>query len=94
MLRYLHRQYDYTIVFTKSQTVASSYPVVFLDLPVTGECSQLLPLGTVSELEEAGKHPSVLLRVWKDGVLEIDSVWQEIVIFIHPKGEGSKQRRR
>lgn len=82
-----------TLLFCLGTGSSHSYPVVFLDLPVT-RGHQLLPLGTVSKLEEAGKHPSVFLCVWKDGILEIDSMRQEIVIFIHPKGEGSKQRCR
>lgn len=67
-------------------SAARSYPVVFLDLPVTGGSTQLLPMGTVGKLEKAGKHPPVLLSVWKDGILEINSVRQEVIVFIHPKG--------
>lgn len=90
-MRYLHDNMTTLLFCQVTDCVASPYPVVFLDLPVTRESRQLLPLGTVSKLEKAGKHPSVLLGVWKDGILEIDSVWQEIVILIHPEGEGSKQ---
>lgn len=71
--------------------MANSYPVIFLDLPVTGESCQLLPLGTVRKLEKAGKHPSVLLSVWKDGILEIDSMRQKVIIFIHPNGKEKKK---
>lgn len=74
------------------QGTDNSYPIIFLDLPVTGESRQLLPLGTVRKLEKAGKHPSVLLSVWKDGILEIDSMRQEVIIFIHPN--GTEERRR
>lgn len=34
-------------LFAAAQGTASSYPVVFLDLPVTGESCHLLPLGAV-----------------------------------------------
>jgi hypothetical protein len=48
-------------------------------------------LGTVSKLEKAGKHPSVFLRIWKDGFLEIDPMRQEVIIFIQPSQERGKK---
>ena len=77
-----------------AQGIANSYPSVFLDLPITGESCQLLPLWTVWKLEKARKHPSVLLSVWKDGILEIDSMRQEVIVLIHPNGKkGGKSCR-
>lgn len=77
-----------------AQDTASSYPIVLLDLPVAGESSQLLPLGTVWKLEKAGEHPSVLLSIWKDGILEVDSMRQEVIIVIHPSGKERKKKSR
>ena len=74
-----------------STGIAISYPSVFLDLPVTGESCQLLSLWTVWKLEKARKHPSVLLSVWKDGILEIDSMRQEVIVLIHPNGKKRRQ---
>lgn len=74
-----------------TQGTANSYPIVFLDLPVAGKSCQLLPLRTVRKLEKTGKHPSVLLSVRKDGILEIDSMRQEIIILIHPNGEKKEK---
>lgn len=44
------------------------------------------PAGAVGELEEAGKHAVVLRCVGEDGVLEVDAVGDDAVVFIHPKG--------
>ena len=70
-----------------SWSVDKKHPIVFLDLPVTGKSCQVLPLRTIWKLEKVRKHPSVLLSVWKDGILEIDSVRQEVIIFIYPEEE-------
>lgn len=59
------------------------YPVVLLNLPVTGEAQHMLCLRAVWKLEKAGKHPSVLLGIRENRLLEVDSVWQEEVVLIH-----------
>lgn len=59
------------------------YPVVLLNLPVTGEAQHVLCLWAVWELEKAGKHPSVLLGIRENRLLEVDSMWQEDVVLIH-----------
>lgn len=43
----------------------------------------MLCLRAVRELEKAGKHPSVLLGIWENCLLEVDSVRQEDVVLIH-----------
>ena len=73
-----------------AQGIANSYPSVFLNLPVMRKLP-LLPLWTVWKLEKARKHPSVLLSVWKDGILEIDSMRQEVIVLIHPNGKKRRQ---
>ena len=36
----------------------------------------------------------LLLSVWKDGILEIDSMRQEVIVLIHPNGKkGGKSCR-
>ena len=36
-------------------------------------------------------NPSVILSVWEDGLLEIDSMRPEVIVLIHPNGKkGSK----
>lgn len=59
------------------------YPVVLLNLPVTGEAQDMLCLRAVRKLEKAGKHPSVFLGVRENRLLEVDSVRQEDVVLIH-----------
>lgn len=43
----------------------------------------MLCLRAVRKLEKAGKHPSVLLGVRENRLLEVDSVRQEDVVLIH-----------
>lgn len=43
----------------------------------------MLRLRAVRKLEKAGKHPSVLLGVRENRLLEVDSVRQEDVVLIH-----------
>lgn len=47
----------------------------------------MLRLRAVGELEKAGKHPAVLLRVRENRLLEVDAVRQEDVILIHAEEE-------
>ena len=63
------------------------YPAVLLSLPLGAEgMERLAPLGAVGELEEAGESASVLGSVWEDGVLEVDTMGEEVVVLIHPAG--------
>lgn len=43
----------------------------------------MLCLRAVRKLEKAGKHPSVLLGIRENCLLEVDSMWQEDVVLIH-----------
>lgn len=61
-----------------------SYPVILLVLPVRTEAVEQVCAGAVGELEQAGEHTSVLLGVGEDGVLVVNTVGKEVIIFIHP----------
>lgn len=62
-------------------------PAVLLSFPLRGVLVHEGPAGAVGELEEAGEHAVVLGRVWEDGVLEVDAVGDDAVVFIHPEGQ-------
>lgn len=52
----------------------------------------LCPGCTVGELEEAGKHAVVFRCVNENGVLEIHSMRDDVIVFIHPlSGWGGKK---
>lgn len=61
-----------------------AYPAVLLCLPLRGVRVDLCPSCAVGELEEAGKHAVVFRCVREDGVLEIHSMRNNVVVFIHP----------
>ncbi len=61
-----------------------SYPAVFLALPITIKAVHRLSTRAVWELEEAGKQSSVLQGVREYGILEVDSMREDAVVFIHP----------
>ncbi len=61
-----------------------SYPAVFLALPITIKVVHRRSTRAVWELEEAGKQSSVLQGVREYGVLEVDSMREDVVVFIHP----------
>ncbi len=62
-----------------------AHSVVLLYLPVGGVYVNLCASCAVGKLEQAGKHAMVFWRVREDGVLEVDSVWNDAVVFIHPE---------
>lgn len=45
------------------------------------------PAAALANNLKAGKHPFVLLSVWKDGILETDSMRLEVIFLICPKEE-------
>lgn len=47
----------------------------------------------VGELEETGEHAVVLRRVREDRVLEVHSMWNNAVVFIHPTRKRKKHRQ-
>lgn len=61
-----------------------AYPAVLLSLPLRGVRVDLSPGCAVGELEEAGEHAVVFWGVREDGVLEVHSMWNDVVVFIHP----------
>lgn len=64
------------------------YPAVLLGVPLRTEgVERLVPLGAVGELEKAGERAPVLGCVWEDGILEVDTVWQHVVVLVHPAEE-------
>lgn len=64
------------------------HPVILLGVPLGAEgVERLVPLGAVGELEEAGEGAPVLSGVGEDGILEVDTVWQDVVVLIHPAGD-------
>lgn len=71
------------LLLGEQETNQNAYPVVFLYLPIAGEGDCVLPMGAVGKLEEAGEHPSVFLDIWKYRILEIYSMWKEVVVLIH-----------
>ncbi len=66
-------------------TLNVAHSVVLLYLPVGGVYVNLCASCAVGKLEQAGKHAMVFWRVREDGVLEVDSVWNDAVVFIHPE---------
>lgn len=74
---------------------AKPYPAVLLGVPLGAEgVERLAALGAVGELEEAGERAPVLGRVGEDGVLEVDAVGQDVVVFIHPAEEINRKAVR
>lgn len=64
------------------------YPAVFLHVPLGAESLKwLAPLSAVGELKQTGKRASVLNRVSKDGILEVDPMRSDTVVLIHPTEE-------
>lgn len=64
------------------------YPAVFLRVPLGAESLKwLAPLSAVGELKQTGKRASVLNRVSKDGILEVDPMRSDAVVLIHPTEE-------
>lgn len=72
-----------------------SYPAVLLVFPLRAEgVERLAPLGAVGELEEAGEHASVVGCVWEDGVLEVDTMGEDVVVLIHPAEEINRNTEK
>lgn len=67
-----------------AHAVAATYPVVLLSLPLWRIAVNLSPRSAVSKLEEAGECTMVLDCVGEDGVLEVHSMRDNVVVFIHP----------
>lgn len=61
-----------------------AHPVVLLDFPVWSICVHLRTRCAVGKLEQAGEHAMVLWCVGKDGILEINAMRNDAVVFIHP----------
>lgn len=53
----------------------------------------MLRLRAVRKLEKASKHPSVLLGIRENRLLEIDPVWQEDVVLIHSEKQIARATR-
>lgn len=69
-----------------------SYSVVLLSIPLGAiRVERLLFVAAVGELKEAGESASVVCCVREDGVLEVDPVWEEVVVLIHPAADGKKR---
>lgn len=68
------------------------YPAVLLSLPLGGEAVDLSARRAVGKLEEAGKHAVVLCGVAEDGILEVYSMRNDIVVLIHPVWQKSQKR--
>lgn len=64
--------------------VVFRYPAVLLSLPLGGEGVDLSPRRAVGKLEEAGKHAMVVCSVGEDGVLEVHTMRDDVVVLIHP----------
>lgn len=62
-----------------------TYPTVLLSLPLRGVLVHMGARSTVGKLEETGKHVVDLCSVRKNGILEVDSVRDDVIILIHPK---------
>lgn len=67
-----------------------TYPAVLLSLPVRGEAVDLSTRRAVGKLEKACKHAVVICGVSEDGILEVHSMRDNIVILIHPVWQKSK----
>lgn len=64
------------------------YPIVLLGVPLWAEgVERLAPLGAVGELKEARESASVLGRVKEDGILEVDTMWADVVVLVQPAEE-------
>lgn len=61
-----------------------AYPAVLLRFPLGSVRVDLRAGRAVGELEEAGEHAVVFRCVREDGVLEIHSMRDDVVVFIHP----------
>lgn len=68
------------------------YPVVLLGVPLRAEGVEwLVLLGAVGELEKAGKRAPVFSGVREDGILKVDTMWQDVVVLIHPAGDRNRK---
>lgn len=67
-----------------------TYPTVFLSLPLWAVAVDLSTSRAVGKLEKTGKHAVVVCSVREDGVLEVHSMRDDAVVFIHPAGEKGK----
>lgn len=68
----------------------ATYPAVFLSFPLWGVAVDLSTRRAVGKLEKAGKHAVVLSSVREDGILEVHSMGDDIVVFIHPAWHEAK----
>jgi len=61
----------------------ATYPAVLLSLPLWGKAVDLSSRCAVGKLEETSKHAMVLWGVKEDGILEVHSMWDNIIVLIH-----------
>lgn len=47
---------------------------------------------TVGKLEETGKHAVDVCSVGKNGILEVHSMWNDVVVLVHPKNRSRCDR--
>lgn len=66
------------------------YPAVLLSLPLRGEAVDLSARRAVGKLEKAGKHAVVVCSVGEDGILEVHSMRDNVVVLIHPVWQKAK----
>lgn len=72
-----------------------SHPVVLLGVPLRAERVEwLVPLGAVGELKETGEGAPVFSGVGEDGILEVDTVWQDVVVLVHPAGDMKEKEEK
>lgn len=67
-------------------------PTVLLSLPVGGVLVNMRATGAVGKLEEAGKHAVDVCSVRENGILEVHSVWNDVVVLVHPKNRSRCDR--
>lgn len=72
-----------------------SHPVVLLRVPLRAErVERLILLAAVGKLKEAGEGAPVLSGVGEDGILEVDTMWQNVVVLVHPAGDMKEKEEK
>lgn len=71
--------------------MVDKYPAVLLSFPLWREAVDLSAWCAVGKLEKTSKHAVVIAGVREDGVLEVHSMWENVVVFIHPTWQKEKR---
>lgn len=67
-------------------------PTVLLGLPVGGVLVNISATSAVGKLEETGKHAVDVCSVRKNGILEVHSMWKDVVVLVHPRNRSRCDR--